>query len=100
MSGNEKSAVQRGRYPNVAPATEYVEMPEGSSSAAPVIRPGPRFEKKRWNADSFGRADGPAADGLVVDEARPVPTRDTEIRVDPTCRESDAPDAPLSRRRS
>src|ERR1700704_3960991 len=24
-------------------------MPDGSSSAAPVIRPGPRSEKKRWN---------------------------------------------------
>src|SRR5579872_3623791 len=27
--------------PVEAPATEYVEMPDGSSSAAPVIRPGP-----------------------------------------------------------
>ena len=50
ISGNENSAVQSGRYPNAAPATEYVEMPDGSSSAAPVIRPGPRFEKKRRNA--------------------------------------------------
>src|ERR1700733_5966901 len=32
--------------PVVAPATEYVEMPEGSSSAAPVMMPGPRFRRK------------------------------------------------------
>src|SRR6187399_1094082 len=49
IRGNENRAVQSGAYPNAAPATEYVEMPEGSSSAAPVIRPGPRFEKNRWN---------------------------------------------------
>jgi hypothetical protein len=49
IKGNEKSAVHRGRYPNNAPATEYVEMPDGSSSAAPVTRPGPRSEKKRRN---------------------------------------------------
>ncbi len=32
--------------PVVAPATEYVEIPDGSSSAAPVIKPGPRLRKK------------------------------------------------------
>ena len=31
MSGNENSAVQSGAYPNDAPVTEYVEIPEGSS---------------------------------------------------------------------
>jgi len=41
----EKSAVLKGASPNCAPVTEYVEMPEGSSSAAPVIRPGPRLAK-------------------------------------------------------
>src|SRR5882672_2923331 len=45
IRGNENSAVQRGAYPNAAPVTEYVEIPDGSSSAAPVIRPGPRLEK-------------------------------------------------------
>src|SRR5579862_977155 len=45
INGNEKIAVHRGAYPNAAPVTEYVEMPDGSSSAAPVINPGPRFEK-------------------------------------------------------
>jgi hypothetical protein len=39
--------------PVLAPATEYVEMPEGSSSAAPVIKPGPRTEK------NFRRGDIP-----------------------------------------
>jgi hypothetical protein len=28
--------------PNFAPAWEYVAIPEGSSSDAPVIRPGPK----------------------------------------------------------
>ena len=41
--GVETSVSQSVEKPVVAPATEYVEMPEGSSSAAPVINPGPRF---------------------------------------------------------
>src|SRR6266853_906332 len=43
INGKEKSAVHNPAYPYDAPATEYVEMPEGSSSAAPVISPGPRL---------------------------------------------------------
>ncbi len=39
------SAVQRSEVPSCAPAMEYVAMPEGSSSAAPVVTPGPRSEK-------------------------------------------------------
>lgn len=35
--------------PSCAPAIEYVTIPEGSSSAAPVIRPGPRTDKKRFS---------------------------------------------------
>src|ERR1051325_7588970 len=46
IRGNEKRAVHNGAYPNKAPVTEYVDIPEGSSSAAPVIRPGPRSAKK------------------------------------------------------
>src|SRR5438477_12274004 len=49
ISGNENRAVQSGAYPKRAPAIEYVEMPEGSSSAAPVIRPGPRLPKNLRN---------------------------------------------------
>jgi DNA-binding transcriptional LysR family regulator len=41
MRGNEIRAVQRVPHPSEAPATEYVEIPDGSSSAAPVTRPGP-----------------------------------------------------------
>ena len=33
--------------PYCAPAIEYVAMPDGSSSAAPVTSPGPSAEKKR-----------------------------------------------------
>jgi hypothetical protein len=38
INGKEKSAV-------TAPVTEYVEMPDGSSFAEPVVNPGPSFEK-------------------------------------------------------
>src|ERR1035438_5083585 len=41
ISGHVSSAVQRSLVPSWAPATEYVAMPDGSSSAAPVITPGP-----------------------------------------------------------
>src|ERR1019366_3980337 len=41
ISGHVRSAVQRSLVPSCAPATEYVAMPDGSSSAAPVITPGP-----------------------------------------------------------
>src|ERR1700687_5234831 len=41
ISGHVRSAVQRSLVPSCAPATEYVAMPDGSSSAAPVIMPGP-----------------------------------------------------------
>src|SRR5450755_2047906 len=41
INGHVRSAVQRSLVPSCAPATEYVAMPDGSSSAAPVITPGP-----------------------------------------------------------
>src|SRR3984893_16833714 len=41
ISGHVRSAVQRSLVPSCAPATEYVAMPDGSSSAAPVLTPGP-----------------------------------------------------------
>jgi hypothetical protein len=41
ISGQVSSAVQSSLVPSCAPATEYVAMPDGSSSAAPVITPGP-----------------------------------------------------------
>lgn len=47
--------------PNWAPACEYVAIPLGSSSAAPVIRPGPIFLTQDWSL-------GPDAGGVGVDE--------------------------------
>ncbi len=41
ISGKVNSMTQHIEKPNCAPAWEYVAMPEGSSSDAPVIRPGP-----------------------------------------------------------
>src|SRR5207245_6807064 len=43
MSGKVSSAVQSVCNPSVAPATAYVPMPLGSSSDAPVMKPGPRI---------------------------------------------------------
>src|ERR1039458_9692053 len=59
ISGKETRAVHRKEYPKTAPATEYVEIPEGSSSAAPVISPGPRLAKNRGTSPRcFGCAIG------------------------------------------
>jgi hypothetical protein len=41
MSGKATIAVQRVDNPKAAPAWEYVAIPEGSSSLAPVTKPGP-----------------------------------------------------------
>src|ERR1019366_8061922 len=52
ISGHVRSAVQRSFVPSCAPATEYVAMPDGSSSAAPVITPGPSdFNSNRIHRD-------------------------------------------------
>src|SRR6202167_5996845 len=52
ISGHVRSAVQRSLVPSCAPAIEYVAMPDGSSSAAPVITPGPSdFNSNRINRD-------------------------------------------------
>src|SRR4051812_18385914 len=56
IKGNENRAVHKDAYPNAAPVTEYVEMPDGSSSAAPVISPGPRSEKNLRNLPRRTRA--------------------------------------------
>src|SRR5437660_12865485 len=45
ISGNVSTAVHKDAYPNDAPATAYVAIPLGSSSDAPVTRPGPSFFK-------------------------------------------------------
>src|ERR1019366_6352748 len=54
ISGHVRSAVQRSLVPSCAPATEYVAMPDGSSSAAPVITPGP----SDLNSNRIHRAGG------------------------------------------
>ena len=43
FNGYMSSAVHRVWRPSVAPATAYVPMPLGSSSDAPVMKPGPRI---------------------------------------------------------
>src|SRR6266508_3871865 len=53
ISGNVRIAVHRVAKPSEAPAIEYVPIPEGSSSAAPVIRPGPSAFRNRFNAPGF-----------------------------------------------
>jgi len=47
MNGQVMNAVHSIAVPICAPAMELVAMPDGSSSAAPVINPGPSTEKKR-----------------------------------------------------
>jgi hypothetical protein len=56
MSGYEKSIVHSKPNPNWAPACEYVAMPLGSSSDAPVISPGPSFPKTHATPYFFSAA--------------------------------------------
>src|SRR5258706_15827142 len=51
MRGHVTNAVQSMVVPSCAPAIEYVAIPEGSSSAAPVMRPGPRTDVNRRRSD-------------------------------------------------
>src|SRR5713226_1525793 len=57
--------VQSMPYPNCAPTWEYVAMPLGSSSEAPVISPGPSFSMRMSFLPAgllaVGDADGVAA---------------------------------------
>jgi hypothetical protein len=46
MSGYENNIVHSIENPNCAPTCEYVPMPLGSSSEAPVMNPGPNRRKK------------------------------------------------------
>src|SRR5437867_12968720 len=47
INGRVTTAVHSIPVPNAAPATAYVVTPLGSSSAAPVTRPGPSVRKYR-----------------------------------------------------
>src|ERR1039457_2958512 len=75
------SAVQSSLVPSCAPATEYVAMPDGSSSAAPVITPGPSdFNSNRIHRDG-------ANVGTKESECVPLPSRTgSSLRI--TARES------------
>src|SRR5262245_46326754 len=53
--GNVAAAVHSGASPSEAPACAYVPIPEGSSSDAPVTRPGPRTRRNR-RTGFFSRA--------------------------------------------
>src|SRR5512141_2873455 len=53
IRGHVSQAVQSKALPSWAPAIEYVAIPEGSPSAAPVMRPGPIAERKRRSGPGF-----------------------------------------------
>src|SRR2546423_2921208 len=48
MMGKVTGAVHKNEGPSVAPAVAYVPIAEGSSSAAPVIRPSPTERNTPW----------------------------------------------------
>src|SRR5947209_5580529 len=48
-NGTWYSAVHNWPNPNCAPVCEYVAIPDGSSSAAPVITPGPSIRRNLTN---------------------------------------------------
>jgi len=52
ISGKVRSIVHRIVNPNWAPTWEYVVMPLGSSSEAPVTMPGPSFARPRNSVDA------------------------------------------------
>ena len=53
IAGHKNTASQASLYPYWAPAMEYVAIPDGSSSAAPVTNPGPIFLKILWFFRAF-----------------------------------------------
>ena len=53
ISGQSTGAVQRNLVPNCAPVMEYVAIPEGSSSAAPVMTPGPSAAAIRRSVETL-----------------------------------------------
>src|SRR4051812_14785792 len=65
ISGYENNIIQRSEKPNRLPACEYVAMPLGSSSDAPVMSPGPNLA--RSPARAFPDAVGFHAVVVVVE---------------------------------
>ena len=63
INGNASGIVHSMSRPNCAPAWEYVAMPLGSSSATPVISPGPTrargcsFKRVQSRRKGFARGD-------------------------------------------
>src|SRR5260370_21602557 len=87
ISGKLISAVHSVPKPNDAPATAYVPMPDGSSSEAPVMSPGPRILMKRMKG-LRSRSAATAADcapglgsilGIVGVLARPLRRPDRDL---------------------
>src|ERR1700689_2561534 len=73
INGNVNSATHSIPKPNLAPVWAYVAMPDGSSSEAPVISPGPSARRYvRQPARDLGRA--PLEFAAVAFFARSVPT--------------------------
>src|SRR5512141_2184393 len=66
ISGQSTGAVQSNVVPNCAPVLEYVAIPEGSSSAAPVMTPGPSAAAMRRSAETFGGFEGADISRRVV----------------------------------
>jgi len=58
MSGHVSHEVDSSDVPSCAPTMEYVATPDGSSSAAPVMTPGPRTDKKRRSGFLFSPGAG------------------------------------------
>src|ERR1700733_4185787 len=55
ISGKENKVTHNMPNPNLAPACEYVAIPLGSSSDAPVMRPGPSSRNMRLSLDRCSR---------------------------------------------
>src|ERR1019366_7727085 len=81
--GYVNSTVQATLKPNCAPPCEYVAMPLGSSSAAPVIRPGPSFP--HHGSSRLGFFGGRATIQCQLDERGPIalPRRNRRMDIQP-----------------
>src|SRR5262249_33027332 len=76
MRGQVTPMVQSRDVPRAAPALEQVAMPEGSSSAAPVISPGPSDERRRRMGPlRLSLPGGVAGCGASVAVIAPPPAR-------------------------
>src|SRR5450755_4789475 len=73
INGNVSNDTHNNPSPNCAPACEYVATPDGSSSEAPVTKPGPNARKYPRHPggepalvrSTSGFPDGPSAGGRL-----------------------------------